>query len=38
MIQRNVKISHALGLEELILSQWATLHKVIHGFNAIPFK
>ena len=34
MIQRNGEISHALGLEELILLK----SKVIYRFNAIPIK
>ena len=38
MIQRNGKISHALGLEELILFKMAILPKVIYRFNAINYQ
>ena len=38
MIQRNGKLSHALGLEELTLLNLALLLKAIYRFNAIPIK
>ena len=38
MIQRNGKISHALGLEELMLFKMAILPKVIYVFHAITTK
>ena len=37
MIQRNGKISHALGLEELILFKWPYYPKQ-YRFNVIPIK
>ena len=37
MIQRNERISHALGLEELIVKM-AILPKAIYRFNAILIK
>ena len=37
MIQRNGKISHALGLEELILLKWPYYPRQ-YRFNAIPVK
>ena len=36
MIQRNGKIAHALGLEELIFFKWPD--KAIYRFNAISIK
>ena len=38
MTQRNGKIFHALGLEELILLKWPYYPKLIYGFNTIPIK
>ena len=39
MIQRNGKISCALGFEELILLKWPYYPKqAIYSFNAIPIK
>ena len=37
MIQRNGKIPHALGLEELILLKWP-YYQAIYRFNVIPIK
>ena len=40
MIQRNEKIPHTIGLEELLLSKWPyyPTPKKIYKFNAIPIK
>ena len=38
MLQRNGKISHVLGLEELVLFKRAIPLKSIYRFNAIPIK
>ena len=38
VIERNEKISHALGLEKLILLKMATLSKAFYRFNVIPIK
>ena len=38
MNERDRKISHALGLEELILSKMTILPKAVYRFNVVPIK